>query len=389
MRKECKWWTLVLGIERINFIIQGLHCELFDYRLHNFTKGLLGNCGLQSLCTFNLPQGPYKGLQKYIDTTDHTSNHVLAEQAECPESLTQHEFYAFATLRAGHRLQWRNIARLLTDRVLNFAHNEIGQLIAQSIWQAGPSSSDSIYRESHVDLEEEQFGMSVLMTLNLCLSSVESNWQGAATVRTFTALAARLLSVSPYTSVRQMCFKFLDRTRLITIKWTREITEMIHRCKTEATARQLTTKCLEMALTCHATFDVDSDDIATILGEQSNVAIVIECAIMIHDRSPVIMADLSSCLKVLHRRSLRVAHRIEPILRACLSLDARGIECTIRGIWSGYEGGGAWTPLFSPCERWMATTTVSEHILSRPWHISWLHVMLIILFGDNCWQFLA
>jgi len=68
-------------------------------------------------CTLKLSAGPDRGLQYTVKNTIHISNEVIASQAECPDALTMHEFYAFGTLRSGHRLQWRNIARELIARV--------------------------------------------------------------------------------------------------------------------------------------------------------------------------------------------------------------------------------------------------------------------------------
>ena len=92
----------------------GLHYSMYDSKELRWTEELLNRCGLREQCTPKLPAGPYRSLQYAVSNTVHTSNEVIASQAECPEMLTMHEFYAFGTLRSGHRLQWRNIARELT-----------------------------------------------------------------------------------------------------------------------------------------------------------------------------------------------------------------------------------------------------------------------------------
>ncbi|KAF8425025.1 hypothetical protein L210DRAFT_3653337 [Boletus edulis BED1] len=45
---------------------------------------------IKRYCTYELQEGPYCGLQPYIIGTTHTSNHVLAGQAECPKELSIH-----------------------------------------------------------------------------------------------------------------------------------------------------------------------------------------------------------------------------------------------------------------------------------------------------------
>ncbi|MCJ1306211.1 hypothetical protein MMC08_009029, partial [Hypocenomyce scalaris] len=113
----------------------GLSYALYDSKKNMWTEELQKCPDVRKKCTFNLPSGPYRGLQYAVNNTIHTSNEVIASQAKCPDVLTMHEFYAFGTLRSGHRLQWRNIARELTARVLNFGCREVHALVTQAAWQ--------------------------------------------------------------------------------------------------------------------------------------------------------------------------------------------------------------------------------------------------------------
>lgn len=149
---------------------------MYDTKYFLWTREVLGNHSLSGQCTLTLPPGPYKTLQPFLEGCTHTSNEVLAAQDRCPDSLTLHEFYSFSTLRSGHRLQWRNIARELASHSLNFNHEEIHLLMTQAAYEAGPGSL-TLDRDSHTDLEEYDFGVSLISTLDESLSGVESNWQ--------------------------------------------------------------------------------------------------------------------------------------------------------------------------------------------------------------------
>jgi hypothetical protein len=70
--------------------------------------------------------------------THHTSNEVIASQADCPTELSPHEYMAFSSLRSGPRLQWLNIARELSSPSLSFRREEVHTLITQAAWQLGP-----------------------------------------------------------------------------------------------------------------------------------------------------------------------------------------------------------------------------------------------------------
>lgn len=201
-----------------------------------------------------------------------------------------HEFYAFGTLRSGHRLQWRNIARELTARILNFSCHETHALLTQAAWQVGPFSKAEVCRESHPDLEEEDFGKSLLSALDDAVGTIEGNWQGAAAARTFVALATRLLSLSTCNVVREGCSRFLRRARAISLRWTRELARKLQEGRKEEELKNLNARTLEMALTCYETFDIDPHHLPNLLKSDEDIAVVTECSVIVHDRCPVLTA---------------------------------------------------------------------------------------------------
>ncbi|KAK0127299.1 hypothetical protein ONS96_006849 [Cadophora gregata f. sp. sojae] len=329
-------------------------CTMYDKKSFLWTREILGNYCLGRQCIFDLPAGPYKQLQPFLDGCGHTSNEVLAAQDRCPESLTLHEFYSFSTLRSGHRLQWRNIARELASQALNFNHRETHLLMMQAAWEAGPASLCPA-RDSHIDLEEFDFGMSLISALNEGLSCVESNWQGASAVRTFTTLALRLLSLSPCENIHFLCFEFLDRARNVVMGWMYEVLDLLHSTEEESELKKLALRILDLALTCHATFDADARHLPKTLESALNVSILIECAINIRDRRPANNDDLDESLVSQLGRLNRRAQLLEPALRHRILSDCQGIDDAISRLWSAYSRSGGWSALPSPNERWIVT----------------------------------
>jgi len=346
--------------ERNVCVNNGLNYALFDSKETSWTEELLDCCDVREKCTLKLSAGPYRGLQYTVKNTIHTSNEVIASQAECPDALTMHEFYAFGTLRSGHRLQWRNIARELIARVLNFSCHETHTLITQAAWQVGPFSKGEVCRESHVDLEEEEFGKSLLSALEDAVGTIESNWQGAAAARTFVALATRLLSLSTCNMVHENCFRFLRRAREISLRWTRELGQKLQGGQKEEEQKILNARALEMALTCHGAFDVDLHHLPNLLKSNEDIAVATECSIIVHDRCPVATDDLSASVKTLLQRHWRLSYVLEPLLRKRI-LDVRnGLDSTVGRLWAGYMPGTPWTALETPSERWLVTETSSK-----------------------------
>jgi hypothetical protein len=101
----------------------------------------------------------------------------------------------------------------------------------------------------------------------------------------------------------------------------------------------MNSRCLDLALSCHATYDVDENDLKVILSDTENVAAVIECAIVIRDRCPTSQDNASSLTKALQRRFILTSHRMESVLRSFLISNSDGINKAILRLWTGYESG--------------------------------------------------
>jgi hypothetical protein len=179
-------------------------------------------------------------------------------------------------------------------------------------------------------------------------------------VRIFIALATRLLSISPYSIVHRGCCLFLKRTRDITLRWTRDVVQLLHKEKNAEEFKTLNLRVVELAMTCHNTFDVDERHLSMVLASNKDVAVITECSIIIHDRCPAITQHFPRSLKPFLQRYKSLSHLLEPILRRRITSDRAGIDSTLRRLWAGYRPGDPWGCLEAPAERWIVTKTSSE-----------------------------
>ena len=336
----------------------GLHYHLYDSVAGQWTTDLLGRSDIRRKCTLELPFGLYSCLQYSLDGTDHTSNEVIARQSDCPAGLNLHEYYSFASLRSGYRLQWRNVLRELMNGSLRFDHDEAYMLIVQTAWQAGRSSGN-FWRESHEDLQEKQFGISMTVALEEAIGMVEGNWQGANAVRVLIVIASRLLSMSPHDTVRHRCHKFLKRARKVSLTWISNMTSLLQNEQDEHRMEDLNLRLIELALTCHSTFDVDDDNTSIILSSEGAISMLVECCTVIHDRCPATTAGLSTNVRKLLRRFEVVSHHMENDVRQQILHDRDGIDSAIKRMWSSYRVDSPWTGLNYPNERWLQTESGS------------------------------
>ena len=115
----------------------GLRYNMFNSASNVWvSNATFSSMNIRNECLSRLPQGSYRELEWLVIDTKHTSNMVIARQSLCPGSLSYHEWDAFGHVRAGIRLQWRNIALQLVRGVLALGNPAIYILLRQAAWQA-------------------------------------------------------------------------------------------------------------------------------------------------------------------------------------------------------------------------------------------------------------
>jgi hypothetical protein len=160
----------------------GLSFKLFDRTSLSWAAGPFIST-ITDICAPRIPVStPYSKVHSFVSGTHHTSNEVIAAQAECPPEMSLHEYMAFGGLRSGPRLQWFNIARELSSHSLSFRREEVHTLVTQAALQLGPLQD--CVREWHLDLGIPSFGKALLQELEALLKRIEANWLEEVTVRT-------------------------------------------------------------------------------------------------------------------------------------------------------------------------------------------------------------
>ncbi|KAG1816742.1 uncharacterized protein BJ212DRAFT_1576933 [Suillus subaureus] len=355
----------------------GLKFRPFDKTTDAWAADVLQRCDATKLCTFLLPKGPYDGLQQYLAGTSHTSNDVIANQADCRKDMTIHEFIAFGALRSGPRLQWMNLLRELRARTLDFRREEIYLLLAQTISQVGPFSSDDrlIW---HEELNSVPFLSALLGELEDLMASVEGNWLEAVTIDTVVMLVCRILSSTQEESVKIRGHLLLRRIRTATFTLLTQLSGKMQAGNEETVSRDLQGRVRDMAVTCRGTFDVEGDA-SLLLTSNDDIKIFAYCAVMIYDNTPSQLSNLSQHSKLLLERDKRCCHALEPAIRRYAEFHREGLDCAIAKIWGSYRPGTPWRALMAPNSRWLATQTAPSYSQSpQDVHINLISGCLLV-----------
>ena len=362
--------------EQFVLLNNGLSFKLYDRKTKSWAEWPALGSTITHFCTpFILASSPYSKLHSFVTGTHHTSNEVIAAQADCPTELSPHEYMAFSALRSGPRLQWINIARELSSPSLSFRREEVHTLITQAAWQLGPLS-DGV-REWHIDLEIPSFGWTLLQELESLLERIEANWLEEVTIRTigtsnsklhyarpfvqwFVALInTRLLSSASDPAICQKVSELVRKVRRVAYKWINELGSKVDMTEDETLRTNLRRRLCTLAATCLSTYDVCFEHVPSTLASEKDIAIAVHCAVIVHDNTPSSLENDQYLFRLLNRHH-RLLHILEPFLRKYVQSNPSGFDHGIASLWPGFRRKAAsiWQALPNPNSRWI--TCIAE-----------------------------
>ena len=314
----------------------------------------LGRSDSRRYCAYKLQGGPYNNLQKYVDSTSHTSNEVIANQADCHKDLFIHEYVAFGHLRSGSSLQWLNILRELRGRSLSFRRQEVHMLLAQAVSQVGPL--ESMGWTWHQEIQQPTFCYALLGELQSLVRDVEASWLEGVTMDTISFLLRRLLASSPDQAVSLEVLSLLRTVRGKVFSWVQELSARLIKTPEDEASREVLR---DTAAICRSTFDVDPALIPKLLHSAEDVEVLLSSAIIIHDHTPSDVSRLSAYSQLLLDRDRRLSLVLEGLVSDFIHTDSsdKGINLAIGRVWPDYYPGSKWSQLQLPNSRWFSCTT--------------------------------
>ncbi|KAG8928196.1 hypothetical protein FRC02_007250 [Tulasnella sp. 418] len=339
----------------------GLSWALFDSSRSEWITQKVAEVTINDLCVFQLSPGRYQSLQYAVSDTSHTSNDIVADQTLCPPDLTLHEFYAFARIRSGPRLQWLNIASELRCGTLSFQEEAVYSLLRQAAWQVGPLTSDG-QREWHIELSERDFGLVLISELEDLVPRLKANRRNVIGMRVITTLLSRLLSSATDEEVIKKGLKLMREVRIAVYMWLPQNISELREIEDEARWQQYQLQIFELATTCRGTYDVDPEKASLLLRNIKDVAIFVHCAILVNQHSPSNIMEADLYHRNLFHRDRRISHVMESLLSQQISNLSKGLDKALPRVWKFYRPSHKWEQLASPNNRWVRTSTAQEGI---------------------------
>ena len=225
---------------------------------------------------------------RYVTYTSHTSNDVLAAQADCPPDLSLDEFIAFGHLRNGGSLQWLNILHGLRSRTLNLRRNEVHYLLAYAAFQVGPLDLNTGTWTWHQELQDTSFCNALLQELNSLFMDVGAGSIDDVLMNTISLLLTRVLASTPSEGVSERAITLLRNVRRKTFKWVEELSYNLTMAPTNEERSKLL---FVMAATCRSTFDIDTTALRKLSYTAEDVDALLSCALFVEALRPECMSN--------------------------------------------------------------------------------------------------
>ncbi|KAG6379699.1 hypothetical protein JVT61DRAFT_10224 [Boletus reticuloceps] len=218
-------------------------------------------------------------LDKYTDSTSHTSNNVLGAQADCPPDLSADEFIVFAHLRSGGSLQWLNILQGLRCRTLNLRRREVHHLIAHAAFQVGPLDLNTGTWIWHQETQDSSFCTALLDELESFFTDVGAGSIDGVLMNSISLLLTRVLMSGPSEDITERAITLLRGVRRKTFAWVQELSYDLSKAPMNRERRNLL---LDVTAACRSTFDVHPATFHKLFHSAEDIDAFLSCAFFIH-----------------------------------------------------------------------------------------------------------
>ncbi|WEW61692.1 hypothetical protein PRK78_007184 [Emydomyces testavorans] len=320
----------------------GLRLRLLDRKTSTWVQDQKPEPTLKPNLTPLITNPLYSTLESTVASSAHLQNGTLAKQVNCHPQLSQTEFIAFGSLRAGERTQWYNIARELASPYMSFNESAVSVLIRQAAWELGSPYSGSPRRLAHRVFEDREFSSRLLETLRCRLDSIRANWKEQGALSTLVTLALRTLALAEDSGITDDAIKFLRDARKVAFDWCEELSELLNSSK-GSDNNTYQHRIIQASSTCQQTYDVDPNHLEHLLADPFDTECLIRSSMIVYENSPSNSVEaLPAELREALLRGRKILHKVEHKLRANIRKDSSGINSAVGKSMQGIALSGAW-----------------------------------------------
>ncbi|KAI9711479.1 MAG: hypothetical protein M1820_002042 [Bogoriella megaspora] len=301
--------------------------RLYDIERKCWLLDQSAKVSVKTLCTFQLPEGPYRHLQWAVDNTDHGVKQIIAERYRRDPSIAQDEFDTFGKVRAGERMQWLSILKGIAFDTLPLDDENMAILVLQSGWESGTANATFGHlREAHRWFTDAHFCSELLLQLRNRINISEGSWKKHIGVSVVITILLRLLSLTSSPNIEKGTIDALLHVRTVVQKWYGKLVSL--RCKSHdsQSPSDLGQLILRSALLCCSTFDVEARHRKQLLGNAEHLRSYMESLSLICAYKPDDWSSLPPELTAQLLSVSKTSHSLQSELSALTSTHGSGLS---------------------------------------------------------------
>ncbi|KAK2038276.1 hypothetical protein LZ31DRAFT_479197 [Colletotrichum somersetense] len=341
----------------------GLHFSYYDDKRSCFVNDLKNTDTITEMCTYKLSKQS-SGLQRFLfrpasSPSGPPPNAVIATQDMCPTGMALDEYKALAQIPLGYRIQWQNVLIQLFSPTIDFKKRDVGLVVLQCIYQAGPDS-DTVVRSAHSVLEDDYFANRLLEGIRDATRRFEQNWQSSTALATFISLTCRLLSLTQSRTIQQRSLDYLCEARRITFAWAKDLRGKARTTLDDDEKMVLQCRAMEIFLICADTFNTDPGFQQSILSVDEVASVFLQCSIGIQEYSQSLLGTLERTVQFLYSRWQRTSYQCYRFLSVRIAEEhSPALDDAIKASWAAYKPSGHWSVFSDMHNHWLASLTAT------------------------------
>lgn len=287
---------------------------------------------LQHLCGIYVP----KCLENVLPANPHppavvegpSSYAVIANQRECPQHMSLHEFSAYQSLLSGESRRWMNILVELGSSNLNFGNSDTVKLLSQLAVQAGPANVGHRLREAYMVFDDDAFCYQWAMMIQQKLDGIKSNWREVNCMQLCITLAQRLGSFATSRPARHKAEHLVKRARKATLNWIIRLREEVRGAKDSTTAERAAGYAFKAALLCRRTFALTSS-----LLDAQDIQTYCEASVALQENM-IANFEKDPSLRAMLIKDTKMAWDLQKLVKESITAHPQSLEAAISNSWS-------------------------------------------------------
>lgn len=284
-------------------------------------------------------------------TNGPSSYAVIANQRQCPQQVSVHEFSAYQRLLAGTTRRWATMLVELGSSHLNFSSSDTVRLFSQLALQAGPPGTGGL-REAYRLFADDAFCLRLAEMIDQRLEAIKSNWREVKLMELCIGLSQRLLAFTSSSQVREIARGSIHCARNATLRWITRLRQELQHAKDGSTAERAAAYAFKSALLCRRTFAETSGQLTS-----EELKAYCEASIALQEHMTTGFEN-DSMLKMMVIQDTKM--NIRQIVYSSMQDHPQTLESAIIKSWS--ESGGSTDTTFSS---WTATEGNEPWVVTR------------------------